>query len=62
MVLKDNAKIFGSVLIGPTNGEQSITVKDDAKIYFNSEAIAVAESLCGECFPQPPKVSAWIDK
>ena len=26
------------------------------------DAINMAESLCGECFPQPSGVFAWIDK
>ncbi|MCH7569793.1 MAG: pilus assembly PilX N-terminal domain-containing protein [Deltaproteobacteria bacterium] len=60
--LRNNAKIFGGVLLGPTNGDQAFQIQDDAKIYYNSDAITMANSLCGDCFPQPPKVFAWIDK
>jgi roadblock/LC7 domain-containing protein len=60
--LRNNAKIFGAVLLGPTNGHQAFQIQDDAKIYYNSDAIATTNSLCGECLPQPPSVFAWIDK
>lgn len=60
--LRDNARIFGGVLLGPKNSALGFQMKDNAKVYYNSDAIDMAESLCGECFPQPPSVSAWIDK
>jgi len=60
--LRDNAKIFGAVLLGPKDGALGFEMQDNAKIYYNSDAIKEAEKLCGECFPQPPNVSAWIDK
>ncbi len=62
LVFKENAKVFGAVLIGPTNGAQSITIKDNAKIFYNSSAIDMANSLCGSCLPKPPKVFAWFDE
>ncbi len=60
--LRDNAKIFGAVLLGTMDGALGFEMQDNAKIYFNSDAIKEAEKLCGECFPQPPGVFAWIDK
>ncbi len=59
--LRDNARIFGSVLLGP-DGALGFQIKNNGKIYYSSDAINMAESLCGECFPQPPGVFAWIDK
>ena len=53
---------LGGVLLGPKNSALGFEMQDNAKIYYNSDAINVAESLCGESFPQPPGVFAWIDK
>ena len=60
--MRNNARIFEAVLLGPKDCALSFQMQDNAKVYYNSDAIAVAESLCGECFPQPPNVSAWLDK
>ncbi len=60
--LRDNARIFGGILLGPKNSALGFELQNNAKIYYNSDAIKAAEGLCGECFPQPPSVSAWIDK
>ena len=60
--LRDNARIFGAVLLGPKEGALVFQMQGNAKVYYNSNAIKEAESLCGECFPQPPGVFAWIDK
>ncbi len=60
--LSNDSKIFGAVLLGPTNSTLGFEMKDNAKIYYNSVAISMAQSLCGSCFPQPPKVFAWFEK
>ncbi len=60
--LRDNAKIFGAVLLGPTNGTQGFQMKDNSKIYYSKDAIDMAQNLCGSCLPQPPKVFSWFDK
>jgi hypothetical protein len=60
--LRDNARIFGAVLLGPKNSDLGFQMQNNAKVYYNSDAIKEAERLCPLCFPQPPKVSAWLDK
>jgi len=60
--LRNNAKIFGAILLGPTNSALGFQIEDDGKIYYNSDAMALANTLCGSCFPQPPRVFAWFDK
>ncbi len=62
LVIKGNAKIFGSLLVGPTNGDQDLTMKDNSKIYYNKDAIDMAQNLCGSCLPQPPKIFSWFSK
>ena len=62
LVLKGNAKIFGALLVGPTNGDQDLTMKDNGKIYYNKDALDMAQNLCGSCLPQPPKVFSWFSK
>ena len=60
--MRNDARVFGAVLLGPKDSALGFEMQDKAKVYYNSDAINLAESLCGDCFPQPPKVSAWIDK
>jgi len=61
--LKGNAKIFGGLLIDePTNGDQRFYMEGNTRIYYSSSALAMANSLCGLCLPQPARISAWLDK
>jgi len=60
--LKGNAKVFGGVLIGSSNGDQRYYMEGNTGIYYSSEALTMANSLCGSCLPQPPRISAWLDK
>ncbi len=60
--LKGNAKIFGGLLIGSTNGDQRFYMEGNTRIYYSSSALALANSLCGSCLPQPARISAWLDK
>ena len=62
LVLKENAKIFGALLVGPTNEDQDLTMKDNSKIYYNKDALDMAQNLCGSCLPQPPKIFSWFSK
>jgi Tfp pilus assembly protein PilX len=60
--LRNNAKIFGAVFIGPTDSALGFQIQDNGKVYYNSSAIDMANSLCGACFPQPPRIFSWFDK
>ncbi len=60
--LRDNAKIFGAVLLGPTNSALGFQMKNDAKVFYNSSALSMANSLCSTCFPKAPRISVWLDK
>lgn len=60
--IRNNAKIFGGLLIGPTNAHQIFDMRHSAKIYYSSQALTMANNLCGSCLPQPPRVFAWLDK
>jgi len=60
--LKNNARIFGGVLLGPTNDSLGFGIKDNSNIYYSSDALTMANSLCGTCFPQAPRISVWLDK
>lgn len=60
--LKGNATIFGGVLVGPTNGAQRFAMTQNAKIYYSSQGLSLANNLCGTCLPQPARVFAWLDK
>jgi len=60
--LKNNAKIFGGLLMGPTNGNQRLGMRNSVKIYYSSRAMTMVNSLCSTCLPQPARVVAWLDK
>jgi len=60
--MNDNAKIFWGVFIGPTNDSQAFQMRKNTKIKYSSAGITLANSLCSSCFPQPARVSAWLDK
>lgn len=57
-----NAKVFGAVLRGPTNQPQTFDMQGNAKIYYSSQALTMANNLCGYCVPQPARIFAWLDK
>lgn len=60
--LKGNAKVFGGVLFGSANGDQRYYMEGNTGISYSSEALTMANSLCGSCFPQPARIAAWLDK
>ena len=60
--MRNNAKVFGAVVRGPTNPTQTFDIQNSAKIYYSSQAITMVNSLCGSCIPQPARVFAWLDK
>jgi len=60
--MKNDAKIFGAVLRGPTNSPQTFDMRNNAKIYYSSQALTMVNNLCGSCLPQPARVFAWLDK
>jgi len=60
--LQGNAKIFGGVMIEPVNGPQRFFMKGNTGIYYNSNAMTMANNLCSSCLPQPARITAWLDK
>lgn len=58
--LKDNARIFGSLLLGPNGDELKFDIKDHAAIYYSNQALNMVKNLWGSCcLPQPAKLVAW---
>lgn len=60
--LRNNAKVYGTVIRGSTNGAQAFDMRNSAKIYYSSQAVTVVNNLCGSCLAQPVRVFAWLDK
>ncbi len=57
---KDNARVFGAVLLGPTGDELKFDIKDHAALYYSSQALNIVQTQWGTCcFPQPAKIVAW---
>lgn len=60
MKLKDNARIFGTLLLGPSGDELKFDIKDNAAIYYSSQALSLVQTLWGSCcLSQPAKLIAW---
>lgn len=58
--LKDNARIFGAVLLGPTGDDLKFDIKGSATAYYSSQAISMVNTSWGSCcLPKPAKLIAW---
>ena len=57
--LKNNARIFGAVLLGPTGDDLKFDIKDTASVYYSSQAISLVNTTWGSVLPQPAKLLAW---
>ena len=58
--LRNNARIFGAVLLGPTGDDLKFDIKDTASVYYSSQALSLAQGLGGSCcLPQSAKLIAW---
>ena len=58
--LKNNARIFGTLLLGPTGDDLKFDLKDTSAIYYSSQALNLVQTLWGSCcLPQPAKLIAW---
>ena len=58
----NRAWVYGGVLFGSTDGNVTLRIEDDARLFYSSDALAIVESNWGSLLPKPPQVSAWIDK
>ena len=45
--LKKNAKIFGSLLLGPNQDKLQFDIKDNARVYYSSQALDMVDSNLG---------------
>lgn len=57
--MKDRAKVFGSVLVGPNGERLRFDIKNQVKLYYSSAAMSMVNSLWGSGLPQPAKLIAW---
>lgn len=64
--MTERAKISGGLLLGPqssTNWILGLDLNNQAAIYYSSQDLAMAYSLCPECFPNAvAKIIAWHGK
>ena len=57
--MRDRAKVFGSMLVGPNGENLRFDIKNNAKIYYSSEAISMVNTFGNSTLPQPAKLVAW---
>lgn len=56
---KNEARIFGSVILGPRGDELKFDIKDHTAIYYSSQALNLVQARWGSLLPQPAKLIAW---
>lgn len=59
--LKDNARIFGSVVLGPNDDQLKFDVKDNASMYYSSQALNLVQNNWGFLLPRPARLLAWAE-
>lgn len=57
--MKDNARIFGSLLMGPNDDNLEFEVKNNAAVYYSKQGLDKAASVGPCCLPKPAKLIAW---
>ena len=56
---KNDARVLGAVLLGPTGDDLKFDIKDTASVYYSSQAISLVNTNWGSVIPQPAKLLAW---
>ena len=60
--IKGDAKIYGSILLGPNNNELEFEIKDRGAVRYSSQAINMVNTNWGSCcLPRPARVTAWVE-
>ncbi|HEY5575026.1 MAG TPA: hypothetical protein VIK64_18545 [Anaerolineales bacterium] len=57
--LKNNARIFGHLMLGPNSDDLKFDIKDTAAVYYSSQALSFVQTNWGSLLPQPPRLVAW---
>ncbi|MBI2089111.1 MAG: hypothetical protein HYT78_10255 [Deltaproteobacteria bacterium] len=57
--LKNNARILGSLILGPTGEELKFDIKDTAAVYYSSQGTNLVQANWGSLLPQPAKLIGW---
>ncbi len=57
--LKNSARLFGALLLGPNGDELKFDIKDNASIYYSSQALDLVKTFWGSLLPQAAKLIAW---
>ena len=59
---KDNAKIYGSLLLGPNNTQLEFEMKNYSEVRYSSQALGAVNTNWGACcLPNPARVIAWVE-
>jgi len=60
MTIKGNAKVYGSIMLGPNNSDLEFEIKENAAFRYSSQAISMVNSNWGSCcLAKPVKLIAW---
>lgn len=66
--IEDSAKVYGGILLGSYDEGDGLGkkarfgVKDFARLYYSSQALATVNTNWGSLLPKPARVFAWLDK
>lgn len=58
--MRDNARIYGALLLGPNNQNLRFNLKNSSAVRYSSQAMNIVNAFWGSCcLPKPAKVVAW---
>ncbi|MFQ5902192.1 MAG: hypothetical protein ACE5JO_00720 [Candidatus Binatia bacterium] len=56
---KNDARIFGGLLLGPNQEKLKFDLKNQAAIHYSSQGLSLADQVGSCCLPQPARIIAW---
>ncbi len=59
--MRDSAKLFGSMLVGPNGNNLRFDIKGSAKIDYSQAAINMVQQFWGSLLPHPARLVAWVE-
>jgi hypothetical protein len=57
--IKNYARIFGSLLLGPNQAALKFDIKDNGAIRYSSQGLSKAVQVGSRCIPMPSNLIAW---
>jgi len=57
--MKDDARIFGTLLLGPNGAQLQFDINNNAAVYYSKQGLDKATPIGSCCIPKPARLIAW---